>query len=190
MDKKEIYEHLAKIYLDASLKRRNKNKDYLRVSHNPPFFISLVVISGLTIFLFANHGMKNRFLVNSQTALTLQPLVTKIDFNFNPARKETYSLDLNNLDLSNFKILQFSLKKVDYSDNIYIKVQLMNSLEEKSGLYLKNISHKLRDYKINLSEFKNINDWSRMVNLSFIVEEWNLKEKHGMVYIDNIAFLR
>ena len=96
MDKKDIYEHLAKIYLDASQKRKKSSQKYSQVFKNI-FFISIAFVLGVSIFLFIRFN-KNRSL-NSQIAVVLCPDVVKINFHFDPARKETYSLSLNKLKL-------------------------------------------------------------------------------------------
>lgn len=187
MDKKDIYEHLAKIYLDASSGRKKKPQKYPPLFKNL-FFISLLFIFGLTTFLIINLP-KNKPL-NSEIALFLQNDVTKINFHFDPAKKEIYSVSLNNLNLARFKALAFSLKKANFRDKISLRVEFTSVFKEKSEVYLKNISHKWQDYRINLSEFKDISNWLRMSSLSFIVEEWNVKEKKGAVYIDNVRLLR
>jgi TRAP-type mannitol/chloroaromatic compound transport system substrate-binding protein len=189
MDKKEIYEHLAKIYLDASLK--NKKKRTQRYSLFKNIYIYLfgsVFILSLSLLVFFNMS-RNKSL-NSEIALILQPEAVKINFHFDPARKETYSIDLNKLVISGFKALAFSAKKANYNDNTSLRVEFTSAFKEKSEVYVKNISNKWQDYKIALSEFKNISDWSDISKLSFIVEEWNVREKKGVVYVDNIRFIR
>jgi len=188
MDKKDIYEHLAKIYLDASSKKKKKSKVYPRLFKSP-LFITIFFIFGLTATLFIAFLNKNKSL-DSEIALVLQPNVVKINFHFDPAKKEIYSLILNKLDLNRFKTLGFSAKKSDYKDTVSLRVEFTSEFKERAEIYFKNISHKWQDYKINLSEFKGISDWSGMSTLAFVVEEWNVKEKKDVVYIDNIRLLR
>ncbi|MEI6632140.1 MAG: hypothetical protein WCL25_05970 [bacterium] len=57
-------------------------------------------------------------------------------------------------------------------------------------MYLNNISEKWRDYRLNLSDFKGINSWTKVSELAFIVEEWNASSKKGIVYVDNIRLLK
>lgn len=188
MYKKDIYEHLAKIYLDASSKRKKKTKK------TKVFKASLLAIfallSGLGIF-FSTTIPKIKSLKNpSEIALVLSGDVIKINFQFEPVKKEIYALNLNHLNLTRFKTLAFSLKKSDYRDNISLRVEFINAFKEKSEVYLKNIPHKWQDYRINLCDFKDISNWSRMLSLSFGVEEWNAKKKKDVVYIDNLRLLR
>ncbi len=188
MDKKDIYEHLAKIYLDASSNRKKKHKEYPRLFKNL-FFISVVFIFVLAIYSLASLN-RNKSLKNSEIALLLCPDVVKINFHFDPARKEIYSVALNKLDLSRYKALVFSAKKADYDKNIALRVEFATGFKEKSEKYFRDISHKWQEYKINLRDFAGISDWSSMSGLSFIIEEWNAQEKRGVVYIDNVRFVK
>jgi len=188
MDKKDIYEHLAKIYLDASSKRKKKKKVY------PRFFDNIYTISAVFLVIlslvFLPLFFKKSKVFNSEISLVLLADTAKINFNFNPAKKEVFSLALNKLNLKRFKALGFSVKKAKYNDSISLRVEFENAFKEKSEAYFKNIPSKWQDYKINLSEFKDIVDWSQIKSLSFVVEEWNAKEKSDIVYIDNVRLLR
>jgi hypothetical protein len=187
MNKKEIYDQLAKTYLDPHLKRRKKNKTPFLSSRKIIFSGSLIFLVIIALIFSPRH--KN-IALNSEISLVLLSEAAKINFHFDPARKETYSIDLNGLNLVNYKLLEFSIKKTDYNDNLHLRVEFINSFNEKSELYVKNIPHKWRGYKIKLGEFQKITDWSKMSKLIFIVEEWNVGEKNGVVYIDEIKLLK
>lgn len=187
MDKKDIYEHLAKIYLDASLKRKKKKKES-KLFRNL-FIGSIIIIFALGSYSIYNMLHKDRDL-NYHVALVLVPDVVKINFNFNPAKKEIYSLDLNNLDLNKFKTLAFSAKNKNRNERVSLRVEITNNFQEKSEIYIRDISHNWQDYKLPLSDFKRISDWSEIPNISFIVEEWNTKKEDGVVYIDNVRLIR
>lgn len=187
MDKKDIYEHLAKIYLDASSKRKRKSKGHPKVIKNL-FLISVVLLFISSASLLATFHKNKPF--NSEVVLVLSPNLLKINFDFNPAKKEIYYLDLNKLDLSKYKTLGFSLKKQNYNDSISLRVEFITAFKEKSEVYFKDIPHKWQEYKINLSEFSGISDWSELMRLAFIVEEWNTREKKGLVYIDNVRLIK
>ncbi len=187
MDKKDIYEHLAHIYLDASSRRKKKNKKvFKRAKHL--LFLAIPFFVGLGIF-FILVSLKNNAL-DSQTALFLQTDVAKINFHFDPARREMYSMDLSNINLKRFKTLAFSVKKSDRNRDAALRIEFINNFKEKSEVYIKNLFVKWQEHKISLSDFKRITDWSKMSRLSFIVEEWNTRDKKGVVYIDDIRFLR
>ncbi|MFH0762349.1 MAG: hypothetical protein V1925_00470 [Candidatus Omnitrophota bacterium] len=187
MDKKDIYEHLAKIYLDASSKRKKRSKGYPNLLKNV-LLVSVVLVFVVSVSLLATFQQDKPF--DSEVLLVLSPDVLKINFDFNPAKKEIYYLNLNKLNLSKYKTLGFSLKKQNSSDNIALRVEFITSFKEKSEVYFKDIPHKWQDYKINLSKFSGINDWSHVARLAFIVEEWNTKDKKGAIYIDNVRVIK
>jgi len=187
MDKKDIYEHLAKIYLDASQKKKKKSKSYLKYKNI--IFVALAVFIVSLAYLVSNYFLRNAKPANSEIALILTPDAVKINFHFDPAKKEIYSLNLNKLNASRYKTLGFSVKNVDYQDNVTLRIEFSNIFKEKSEVYIKDITHRWQNYLIALADFKNISDWSEMTNLSFIVEEWNVRGKKGIVYLDNIRLI-
>ncbi|MCX5712874.1 MAG: hypothetical protein NTY47_07450 [Candidatus Omnitrophica bacterium] len=187
MEKKDIYEHLAKIYLDASSKKKKKHRKDSKFIRNSALISipALAVLSVLTYNIIQNNR-NSRF----EVALYLQNEAVKINFNFDPAKKEMYDLKLNQLNLSAYKALAFSVKKTDVTENVNLKVEFTTRFKEKSEIYIKNISNQWKEYKLPFTEFKKILDWSDMAGLSFTVEEWNAKGKKGVLYVDNVKFLR
>ncbi|MEK6727046.1 MAG: hypothetical protein AABY28_00015 [Candidatus Omnitrophota bacterium] len=187
MDKKDIYEHLAKIYLDASSNKKKKPALKPRTFKSLFIitFVFIIVLSAVSLRLFQRKSAPN-----SEIALVLLSDSAKINFHFEPAKKEIFSINLNKLNLARYKALGFAVKKANYQDTISLRVEFTNAFKERAELYFKDISHKWHDYIINLSEFKNVNDWSEMANLSFTVEEWNVKKKTGLVFVDNVRLLK
>ena len=190
MDKKEIYEHLANIYLDASSKvskNKRKSKAYPKAIRNLILFGLLLVLgvgSGIT---YANLKDRNH---NAQIALFLYQDTAKLNFNFDPAKKETLSLNLKQLNLSKHKALAFTVRKTKPNDIISLRIEFVNRFNETSEIYLKDISSKWTEHRIDFSRFVKMNDWSQMKILAFSIEEWNASEKSGIVYLDNIRVLR
>jgi hypothetical protein len=190
MDKRDIYEHLAKIYLDASTnsKRNSRARDYSRVFRSL-FFVSVFLVAGLSAgLLFTNYGKTKS--PGSQVELVLLPEAARINFHFDPAKKEIYTLNLNKLDLNRYRALAFCVKKAKFRDKISLRVEFASGYGERSEVYFKDIPHKWQDYKVNLSQFRGISDWSQMRCVAFIVEEWNASEKRGIVYIDNVRLVK
>jgi len=190
MNKKEIYEHLANIYLDASLKSSKKKQ---RFSFYPKpvqgiLLVGLVIVLGLGSFTTYSY-ISNRNPAG-QIALYLHQDTAKINFNFDPAKKETFSLNLKRLNLSKYKTLGFSVRKTNSNDTISLRIEFTNRFNEISEIYIKDISNKWTDHKIDLNHFAKIYNWDQMKELSFGVEEWNAREKFGIVYLDNIRVLR
>ncbi|MBM3255378.1 MAG: hypothetical protein FJZ08_03675 [Candidatus Omnitrophica bacterium] len=189
MDRKDVYDHLAKIYLDASskTKRKKRHKDNTKITQ--AFFVAgaLALLSLMLVFLISARKSKE---LTSEIALIFAPEAVKINFNFDPAKKESYSLKLNNVNFKHFKVLAFSVRKASPGGNVSLRVELTNSFKEKSEVYLNNISEKWRDYRVNLIDFKGVSSWSKVAELAFIVEEWNASSKKGIVYVDNIRLLK
>ena len=188
MDKVDIYEHLANIYLDSSRKRKKKVKS--KASRQLKILLAIIIFIVLVFsaVIFIKSPKKTSF--NVEIAYVIQPNVVKINYNFDVIRKEAYSVDLKNLELSQFKALAFSARKTNPDDTVFLRVELVNSFKEISEIYLKDIKYRWKNFRIALSDFKNISEWSDMSKLSFIVEEWNTKNKHGVVYIDDIKFIK
>jgi len=199
MDKKDLYEHLANIYLDASAKRKSKKPRKHPDFFKHLFFASLGVIILLTGLLFSipfryKHiisSFDNAKLTRAEFALVLQPRIIKINFDFQPAKEEIYSIDLNNLDLSKFKELGFSVRKARFEDNITLIVEVSSTTNQRSKVYLNEIpSFKWMSARIRLKDFKQISDWSKAKAISFIVEEGNSNTKDGIVYIDEVRLIK
>jgi len=187
MDKKDIYEHLAKIYLDASLKKQEKSKKYSR-SVKYVVLAAMVFLFALSASVFYSILKKKPF--DSEVSLVLLPDVAKINYHFDPARKEIFSLNLNKLDLTRYSTLRFFVKKANYNNVISLRVEFTNNYKEKSEIYFKDLPARWQECTLNLSDFKHISDWSQMSNLAFAIEEWNVQEKRGIVYIDNVRVLK
>jgi len=187
MDKKEIYEHLAKIYLDASSKKKKRTKTHLRL-YNDLFVISLGLLIGASSSIAYISSKKKG--LPSETALFILHDPAKINFNFNPVKKESFTISLNRLNLGRFKTLAFSIKNTDSRDKVSLRIEFTNSFKERSEVYVKNIPEKWQDFKISFLDFKNITDWQEMQSVSFIVEEWNARKDRGILYIDNVRFLK
>lgn len=198
MDKKEIYEYLAKIYLDASSNKKNKTKPRLMFLKKPLFIGGAIFLTAIILVFSITNRDESKFLklgknsaISHELALVLQTDIVKINFNFEPAKEEIYSISLNKLNLARFKALGFSVRKANYDDNIILKLGFTNAFNENSEIYLNDMpSFKWLHCRINLDAFKNISDWSQMQNLSFIIEKRNTNNKKGIVYIDNVRLLK
>ncbi len=132
MNKKDIYEHLAKIYLDASSKsskKKSKLKAYPKAMRSV-IILGLVTALGLasaiTYFHTNNRDSKG------QIALFLYQDAAKINFNFEAAKEEIYSINLNKLSLARFKTLAFSVRKAHYENKVSELEKAKADYEKKS----------------------------------------------------------
>jgi len=94
------------------------------------------------------------------------------------------------LDISKYKALAFGIRKTNSKDIISLRIEFVNRFNEKSETYVKDISSKWIEHRIDFSRFAKMNNWKQMKILSFSVEEWNAREKSGIVYLDNIRVVK
>ena len=150
----------------------------------PKLIVTFALVFGLSAALYFSFNNRQPFGSDVALALTNSPL--KINFNFDPAKKEIFSFNLNKANLSRYNTLGFSVKKSNYEDIVSLRVEFSNLFNEKSEVYFRDIPNKWKYYEAKFSDFKGITDWSEMTDVSFIIEEWNTKENKGLVYIDNV----
>ncbi|MGE5308802.1 MAG: hypothetical protein ACM3OC_06950 [Deltaproteobacteria bacterium] len=189
MDKKDIYEHLAKIYLDTTPATARK-KIPARKQKTYYLFASVVFSAGVCVFLLLVSFKGHPVMPPAQTSLIIAPEPIRLSFNLISAKKQAYDLDLKNSNLNGYKTLVFSLKDSNYSDAIAFRIEFTNSYKEKAEFYLKDVTNKWKEYRLDLADFKGITDWSEMTSLSFVVEEWNTREDKGILFIDNVRLLK
>jgi hypothetical protein len=190
VNKKEIYEHLANIYLDASSKsskKKNRFSSYPKTVQGI-LLVGLVLVLGIGSLVTYSHVHSPS--QPGEIALFLHQDTAKINFNFEPAKKEIFSINLKQLNLSKYKTLGFSVRKTSSSDIISLRIEFVNRFNEKAEVYIKDISDKWVSHKIDLSSFVRLDNWTQMKELAFSVEEWNTREKSGIVYLDNIRILK
>jgi hypothetical protein len=92
MNKKDIYEHLANIYLDASLKKKKKSHKYSKFKTSVLLGLPVIFLFFLLLFFtplknkpfFA--GLTKNKPINSELALLISADTAKINFNFDPAK--------------------------------------------------------------------------------------------------------
>jgi hypothetical protein len=190
VNKKEIYEHLANIYLDASSKSSHKKTKRIFFTKPLQAITLSVVILVLGVGSFAAYTNLHPKDPAGQIALFLHQDTVKINFNFDPAVKEVFSLPLNQLNLEKYDTLAFTVRKTNPKDFISLRVEFTNRFNERKEVYIKDISNKWTDYKIDLSRFGRKEYWTQMKELMFSIEEWNAREKSGIVFLDNIRVLK
>ena len=184
----DIYDHLAEVYLNSS---RNKKKNF---THHKSIFNNLfkrsIIVAVCFIIVLAVTFFRNKSIPKSQKVLILEANTTKIDYDFNKIKKEAAIFDLKDMNLLGFKALSFRARKSNFRDDLHMSVEFVSDFGEKSQIYIKQIPNRWKNFKIDLTEFKNISDWSHMRQLLFVLEEWNAQTKKGIVYFDNVYVLK
>lgn len=195
MNQSSIYDHIAKIYLDTPLKPKGKEpvREIRKENRNSKKKLILIssVIFALGIFLLiAFESRKPESIFTFENSYILVPDATRIEFSFEPAQQKIFTIGLKELNLSQYKTLEFQLKNDNPDNDISLRVEFVNAFKEKSEIYIKNIGNSWNKYEIDLTEFTKISTWSKMLSLSFIVEEWNVQMDKGVIYIDDIKLLQ
>jgi hypothetical protein len=183
MDKKDIYEHLAKIYLDTPSVKKKKSKTQAK-DHKNFIIIAVAITLGLTLLISGRLYLHKPLQQSMALVLSTEPV--KMNYNFDPAKKEIFSYNLNKSNLSRFNTLGFTVKKSNFEDIVSLRVEFTNLFNEKSEVYFRDIPSKWKYYEAKFSDFKGITDWSEMTEVAFIIEEWHTKDNNCLVYIDNV----
>lgn len=191
MDKKDIYEHLAKIYLDAPLRRPQVTRPPSSPRTSKKIIVSIISLSAVTfiallIAIMAVAARSRGFARNPLLSNVLLTESVKVNFQFDPTKKALYSFALNGMDLASYKTLEFSVRKSAPADTLSLRVEFANNFSEKAEIYLKDIGYRWHHYNVKLADFKSISDWSKIQSLSFIAEEWNATSKDGAFLVDNV----
>ncbi|MDD2703696.1 MAG: hypothetical protein PHC33_06830, partial [Candidatus Omnitrophica bacterium] len=170
MNQKKIYDHLADIYLDSTIRAKEaknnreieKNGEAVTPAVIEPkpesniykklFIISIAAVCVLLILFAAGRNHRLAF----ESSMVLAPEAVKVDFTFEPAQKSIYSIRLAKLNLSKYKTLKFLAKTENPKDEISLRIELDNSLNEKSEVYINTLSGKWKDYAVDLADFKKI----------------------------------
>ena len=190
MDKKDIYEHLAKIYLDTTPPVPGKKNKKSNGKHKVYYLFAAVPFVALLFVFLLPIPFRGPQPPLSSTSLIVASDTIKMSFNLETAKKQSYSLDLKRLNLNGYKTLVFSLRDSNYNDSISFRVEFSNVFKERAEKYVNGITNKWKEYRINLADFKGISDWSEMAGLSFIIEEWNTRDNKGILFIDDVRFLK
>jgi hypothetical protein len=184
--KKDVYEHLAKTFLEKKSQKKFSNKQLW-------LFSILIVISCLLSILLLSLYLskkgdfsKSIFVIEDKT-----PIGIEYDFSTMGNNKvRAISYNLNSIDLGDYRYLSLAARTQEKSDSqTALKVQVENSLREKDSRYISGINSEWRSFTIPLSDFAKIKDWSKVGSLTFLIEEWNTGIKKDKVYIDDVKFI-
>ena len=162
--------------------------------------LGLLVVVLALIFMIIPHTItpqKEIFypLGNSlNIAANTQPLSLAYNFINNTQDTPSVSLDLTGINLEGYHFLSFSSKLQDKKTNrlkyAALKISIENARKESANYYLEGISNRWQEFRIPLSYFDTIKDWSTLESISFILQPWNIEGKEGSLYIDDIHFFR
>ena len=184
--KKDVYEHLARTFLQKKQTPLYKNKKIWTIFGI--IVASLLLIVSLVAILSQESGIfsKKLSIIQDKT-----PISIKYDFTLPGISKvRELSFDLDNIDLSkynNVKVVVRTLSKDKVSSTI--KLQVENGRLEKDSIYIADIQNRWKKIEVPLTEFSLINDWSGVKSITLIVEDWNVSSKVDEILVDEISFV-
>lgn len=193
MEKNEVYDYLAKVYLDKQPSAAARPSEKKRPSSFRKYalFLLLPIIMLPSLYLFLRHPVRQRTPKGWSLQLNVGNELIKIryDFTASDLKKEGYSIALADLNAQGFQELEFNARRRKDFGAAHLRVTLENNFRENAARYV-SMDSKWRRYKIKLSDFKEITAWDKLKNISFIVEEWNVADKDDCIYIDELRFTK
>lgn len=188
MNRDEIYDHLAKVYLGKRENIEPKKPEppkgaWLLINVVITAFILTSVVYGLTAFLTQR---RDTFRSSVMYALNNSPI--RLTYTVGGAYPQVKNLTIAvpAMDVSKYSRLNLSMRSVKGNPGM-LKVVLKNAREEEASYFLQGLKDRWQDYSIPFEEM-NLTDWKSLKDISFVVEAWNAKELTGSVLIDNISF--
>ena len=188
-----VSNRLAEVYLGKD-KPKTKPKNYnpkklffILIASLCSLILLVIFIAGLTIF-----GTKRLDYLKSSISVAANLMPIKINYDFQDPfyDRNDFYLELPELDVSSFRVLKLSLKTQSQKGSPVgaLKVVLKNIREEIDFFYIKGLNAHWQNYKIPLSEFKDLTDLTKLTGISFVLEAWNTDSEQGTVFIDNVSF--
>lgn len=189
MKRDDIYDHLAQVYLGKRTKKDEKKEKQFSAWLVITILITVIIFSsafyGLTAFLTRHQST-----LQSRIIYSLQNGPARIEYDLtNPFPPEkTFAFDLGPVDASKYGYLEFSVRGKEDGVPGVIRIIVRNKRNEEASYYVQGIGLKWQKVSIPLEEFKQITDWSKLTDISFVLESWNVQDKKGLVLIDQLRF--
>lgn len=189
MNRDEIYDHLAQVYLgkrkDADVKSKKQYDVWLLIN----IFIMVIIFASATYGLTAFLTQKRPEL-RSKVIYTLYQGPIQIMYNFRNSENPTkeFTLSVKNIDATKYKKLVFHARAREEGSPGIVKVVLSNRRNETAHFYIRGVDLKWKSYTIPFEDFKEITDWKGLQNISFVLESWNVEKDKGVVLIEDIEF--
>lgn len=189
MTRDDIYDHLAQVYLGKRTKADEKKKQQFNAWLVINLFITVIIFTsafyGLTAFLTHRNSA-----LQSRVIYSLHNGPVRIDYNFAdpfPPVK-TFALDVPSVDAAKYGKIKFSIRGKEEGVPGIVKIVVRNRRNEESAYYVQGVGLAWQEFSIPLEEFKQISDWSSLIDVSFVLESWNVENKKGLILVDNICF--
>ena len=190
MNRDEIYDHLAKVYLgkrEDLLPKKPKpkaiNRSLLVINIVITAVITISMVYGFTAFLMRRNDLKSQVFY----ALNNNPIRVVYDLNGPYPATKTFSIAIRNKDVSKYKILNISLRGMDDAYPGIVKVVVTNQKNEQAIYYIQNVGTAWQKVSIPFEKL-NLTDWTTITDVSFVLEAWNVDFRRGTLLIDGVSF--
>ncbi len=189
MNRDEIYDHLAQVYLGKKKKIDRQKKSQFNVWLLINALIAAIIFASATYGLTAFLAQKNdAFKMN--VLFSLHQGLARLEYNFKESfvSEESLALSVPAMDASKYNSLTFKIRAKEEGSPGILKVVLRNKRNEEASYYVRNIDLNWQTVSIPLDEFYQITDWNSLKDVSFVLEVWNVEDKKGIVLIDDVNF--
>lgn len=192
----KIYNRIADTYFTGDKehlagKAEANKKIYFAVTI---VFLTLIT-SAAVYFIFNGLSKDSRAVIAQKKSLSVlgNILPLKIDYKFlgTSENVKNISLDLPKIDLADYDALELRLRG-DPAKGFanLIRIEFESSRKEKEGIYLKGIDSTWKMFRIPLGQIASLKSFSDLVNITFVVEGWNIDKPQGCIFIDKIMFVK
>lgn len=191
--KRAVYEEIADSFLGNNTRDSKGKKSVIqqRPRRRVLYLAVISVITLLAAFFLIRPALYHNNINEASVYLLSARYPISLAYSLEPDNSETkvFSYALAQTNAGIFKYLKLRIKADKLFDKESgFKIAVENARREKSFYYVNGITNQWQDFTIELSRFKNISDWSKIINISFVLEEWNIYTKKGIIYIDNVRF--
>ena len=189
MNRDDIYDHLAQVYLGKRTKvdekRQRQFNAWLVINIFITFMIFASAFYGLAAFL--THGNSP---LQSRVIYSLHKGPIRVEYNFSDSFPpvKIFSLEMPAINAAKYGKIQFSIRGKEEGVPGVVKVVVKNRRKEEASYYIQGVGLSWKEFNIPLEEFKQITDWSSLTDVSFVLESWNVDNKRGLILIDNVCF--
>lgn len=189
MNRDEIYDHLAKVYLGKKnnvqeIKKKKLNTAWLVMNIAVTLLILASSFYGFTAFLNRQQfDLKNRVVFS----LNNNPIKVAYDLEYPFPPVKTFSVAIPAKDISKFSKLNVSVRGMQEGYPGVVKLILTNQKNEQSTFFLQDIALDWQHLTIPLDKFR-LTDLTTVSELSFVLESWNVQNKKGVLLVDDISF--
>lgn len=189
MTRDDIYEHLAQVYLGKKKKARKEKKLQLNAWLVINILITVVIFASVSYGLSAFLTRRGDALHNKVIyALSNGPVRVKYNLGYPYPSVKTFSFSVPEINVGKYKEFQFSIRGTEEGSPGTMRIELKNRKNEASSVFVENINLDWKEFQIPLEKFNKISDWSKIEEVSFILESWNAEKDKGIILIDGVCF--